>query len=102
MPWTEIAVGPLCWVYVNHRLTLDSDQADGSFPRSASAGSTRIDLKRPEPTTRWNVAVATLGIWIAVGVAAGAAIGAANQTAMGVAFGAVFGIALGTFLSRKR
>ena len=32
VPWSETGVGPFCPVYVNDGLTLDFDQADGSFP----------------------------------------------------------------------
>ena len=30
--WSETGVGPFCPVYVNDRLTLDIDQAEGPFP----------------------------------------------------------------------
>jgi len=32
VPWAESGVGPFCPVYVSESLTLDFDQADGSFP----------------------------------------------------------------------
>lgn len=32
VPWAETGVGPFCPVFVNDRLTLDMDQADGGFP----------------------------------------------------------------------
>lgn len=32
VPWAESGVGPFCPVFVNDGLTLDFDQADGSFP----------------------------------------------------------------------
>ena len=32
VPWAERGVGPFCPVYVNDGLTLDMDQAEGSFP----------------------------------------------------------------------
>ena len=32
VPWAESGVGPFCPVYVNEGLTLDFDQAEGSFP----------------------------------------------------------------------
>ncbi|GAB3380475.1 VOC family protein [Lysobacter fragariae] len=32
VPWSETGVGPFCPVYVNDGLTLDFDQATGSFP----------------------------------------------------------------------
>jgi hypothetical protein len=32
VPWAESGVGPFCPVYVNGGLTLDFDQAEGSFP----------------------------------------------------------------------
>ena len=32
VPWSEIGVGPFCPVYVNDRLTLDMDQAEGAPP----------------------------------------------------------------------
>jgi hypothetical protein len=32
VPWAEATVGPFCAVYVNEGLTLDFDQAEGSFP----------------------------------------------------------------------
>lgn len=32
VPWAESGVGPFCPVFVNEGLTLDFDQADGSFP----------------------------------------------------------------------
>ena len=32
VPWAESGVGPFCPVFVNDGLTLDFDQAEGSFP----------------------------------------------------------------------
>ena len=32
VPWSETGVGPFCPVYVSDGLTLDFDQAEGSFP----------------------------------------------------------------------
>jgi catechol 2,3-dioxygenase-like lactoylglutathione lyase family enzyme len=32
VPWAESGAGPFCPVYVNEGLTLDFDQAEGSFP----------------------------------------------------------------------
>lgn len=32
VPWSESGVGPFCPVYVNDGLTLDFDQAEGTFP----------------------------------------------------------------------
>lgn len=32
VPWSEHGVGPFCPVYVNGGLTLDVDQAEGTFP----------------------------------------------------------------------
>ena len=32
VPWSETGVGPFCPVFVNEGLTLDFDQAEGSFP----------------------------------------------------------------------
>ena len=32
VPWSETGVGPFCPVYVSEDLTLDFDQAEGSFP----------------------------------------------------------------------
>jgi len=32
VPWAETGIGPFCPVYVSDALTLDFDQAEGSFP----------------------------------------------------------------------
>lgn len=46
VPWADSRVGPFCAVYVNEGLTLDFDQADGSFPYNTIA----FERARPSST----------------------------------------------------